>query len=412
MNPRPSLAVRLWAGLVVPFLLLSPGCGRPSGEGDGRVKRSGARLAPDHLFSGPGEVEVLEVQCRLRPEFVGSEVSGHETPEAQARRAKRVARATLASRIWIHPERLVWELPTFGRPASKAYRMHLVLKPASEVAALVDHGGRRYWADRPAQLAAWLEGALRPLAALSHVEVLSRVRADVPAGLRGGGYDEQHLGHVQARLVLASPPGRRPAGPQYDVEAWSLTSAALPPLGNELLWDLALLPFAQTVGSRPLALLRPPAAWPVYVGLTVKREGERLSAPAPRWFLVLDVASGRRRKVPSEILRLPPPGFQRMFGPVTYRDGHALSSTPVEPPRERQKGEPRSGTLALKNPGGHFALVYADAVPAAFVGPRSRYALGTLAPGYYRLAAFSLFGTTRFGPRDLYVPGGLTLGAD
>ena len=402
---------RLPIALLALLGALPAGCGRrEAGDVEGRSRRAGSRLAPDSRFTQDREVEVFEIPCTSRPEFVGSEVSGFETPAAAQKRSKRVARSALTSRLWLHPERLVWELPVLGGASASSHRWYLVMQPDSEVAALVHHGQRRYWADRPSQLAAWIEGSLRPLAPLERVEVLSRVRTDIPPGLAGAGYDAQRLERVHARLVPAADRGRRRSEVQHDVEAWSLRSPGLPKEGHALLWDFVLLPFADSVGTRRLAPLRSSASWPVFVGHGMSRPSEVLSAPAPRFFLALDLTGGRRRKVAADLLRLPPPGYQRMFGPITHQEGILLAPATAEPARERHKGDPRAGALQIKNPEPRLALVYADAQLVALVGPRARFSLGTLAPGYYRISAFGLFGTHRFGPRDLYVPGPVTLG--
>lgn len=398
-------------GILALCLALPSGCGRREGSDvEGRARRAGTRLAPDSRFTQDKEVEVFEIPVTARPDFGSGEVSGFETPAAALQRAKRVARSTLTSRLWLHPERLVWELPVLGGATTSMHRWYLVMKPASEVAALVHHGQRRYWADRPAQLAAWIEGSLRPLAPLERVEVLSRVRTDLPPGLAGAGYDAQRLQRVHARLVPAADRGRRRSEVQHDVEAWSLRSPALPREGQALLWDFVLLPFADAVGTPRLAPIRSTSSWPVLVGHGMSRPAEVLSAPAPRFFLSLDLTGARRRKVAADLLRLPPPGYQRMFGPVTHREGQVLAPATADPSRERQKGDPRAGALLVRNPEPRLALVYADAQLVALVGPRARFSLGTLTPGYYRIAAFGLFGTHRFGPRDLYVPGTVTLG--
>lgn len=398
-------------GILVALLLLPAGCGRqPAGDPEGRAGRPKSRLAPDHRFTQDREVEVFEIPCTARPEFAHGEVSGFETPAAAQRRSKRVARSTLGSRLWLHPERLVWELPVLGGAAASAHRWYLVMKPASDVAALVHHGQRRYWADRPAQIAAWIEGSLRPLPPLERVEILSRVRTEIPPGLAGAGYDVQRLQRTHARLVPAADRGRRRSSLQHDVEAWSLRSPALPREGHGLLWDFVLLPFVDEVGTKRLAPIRSTESWPVFVGHGLSRRAEALSAPAPRFYLALDLTGGRHRKVAADLLRLPPPGYQRMFGPVTHQEGHLLAPAAAEPARERQKGDPRDGALLVRNPEPRLALVYADAQLVAFVGPRARFSLGTLTPGYYRISAFGLFGTHRFGPRDLYVPGTVTLG--
>ncbi|MFH2006377.1 MAG: hypothetical protein ABI333_07315, partial [bacterium] len=135
--------------------------------------------------------------------------------------------------------------------------------------------------------------------------------------------------------------------------------------------------------------------------------------PAPWLQLSLDLGSRKRRSVSPSLLRLPPePGYQRMYGPLTFKEGRQLFRQPQAKQWKRQKGDPRKGTLQVKNPGGRVSLVYGDGVLLGLVGPRSRFALGTSEPGYFRVTARSLFGTNVWGPRDLYIPGNVTFGTE
>ena len=56
--------------------------------------------------------------------------------------------------------------------------------------------------------------------------------------------------------------------------------------------------------------------------------------------------------------------------------------------------------------------VYADGVLIGWTGPRPTHTLRTGESGYYRISPRSLFGTTLWGPRDLYVPGEVRLGQE
>jgi len=412
MRRSNSLRIRPLCAILACGLSLGSdaGCRRPDGS-----KKSGAdkgqRLVPDTLFKGTKPVTVWEIPCRHELVFDGAEISGHEPPGAALQRKRWVRRSALLSRLLVHPKRLVWVLPTRATPRGTAEPLHLVLQPRSNIVAMVSHGRKRYWADTPDQVAAWIEGALRPVSPIDRLELLAQ-RVEGARVDPGESRVRPPTHVIRGLLVLSNRgSGRRRKGLRYELESRALASSALdgPGQGQPLIWDLALLPFLKATGAKSLAPLRGKQHWPLRIRLRVAHTTPR-NLPAPWLQLSLDLSARKRRSVSPKLLRLPPePGYRRMFGPLTYKEGRQLFRQPKAKQFKRQKGDPRKGSLRVRNPRGRVALVYADGVLLGLVGPRSRFAFGTTEPGYFRVTTHSLFGTDVWGPQDLYVPGNVTL---
>ncbi len=398
--------VLLTLSVLVP-VLLSGGC-RGSGGTSGKRSSKDQKLVPDKRFGTTSSVRVWEVGVHHSLVFTSREISGEETPEARRLRTVWVQRSRLQSRLLLHPRRLVWILPTRATPGGSADELHLILKPNSNVAALVSHKRKVYWADSPAQVAAWMEGALKPSAPLSRLEVLAQRTEGARSAPTGTGI--QHSKHIlNGLLVPRTSPGAQ-AGARYNLRSRAVDATAFggPRQGQSLLWDFALLPLVVTTSGSSLATLRGQQRWPLRVDLRLART----EPPGAPWLrLNLRLAERKRRHVASRLLRLPPgPGYRRMFGPLTFAKGRQLQQRTVKTPRKRHKGDPRNPTLVVRNNTRRTAYLYADGVLLGWTGPRQTHTLRTGEPGYYRITARSLFGTTLWGPKDLYVPGEVSLG--
>ncbi|MFH2005923.1 MAG: hypothetical protein ABI333_04960, partial [bacterium] len=269
MRPINSLRIGPCAILACGLLLHSDGgCRRP----DRSHKRSAdkdQRLVQDTLFQGTKPVPVWEIPCRQELVFNGAEISGQELREAAQQRRRWVRRSALLSRLLVHPKRLVWELPVRATPRGTLEPLHLVLQPRSNIVAVVSHSRKRYWADTPAQVAAWIEGALRPEPPLTRIEVLARSIE----GSRGtpGATGARPPTRLIRGLLELDPRGsrRRRQGNRYDLESRALAPSALggPGQGQPLLWDFALLPFLTATGDKSLATLRGRQHWPLQIRL-------------------------------------------------------------------------------------------------------------------------------------------------
>jgi hypothetical protein len=403
---RLDATILLWA---LP-LLLAAGCRRSATPGDRRESRQ--HLVADKRFAGDARVAVWEIPGQRSLVFPGSEISGEEPPEQARLRAAWVGRSALHSRVLLHPRRLVWILPPRVLPGGEADVLHLVLKPESNIAALVSHKRKVYWADSPAQLAAWVEGCLKPGPAVQRIELLAQ-SAEGPH-TPSGGPDVAHTVHrLQGLLVPRAEGSATGAKLRYNLRTRAVEASTYggPTQGQSLLWDLALLPFVTVTSAKALAPLRARQRWPRQVDLRPARTGPGGPSGAPWLRLSFRLGERKRRQVASHLLRLPPgPGYRRMFGPLTFSKGHQLQRRPVPRAYKRRRGDPRKPHLELTNRGPRVAYVYADGVLLGWVGPRQATLLSTGESGYYRITARSLFGTTLWGPRDLYVPGAVRLG--
>lgn len=383
------------------------GCRGP-GSGKRRAAK-GQRLAPDKLFAGTKPVALWEITSHHSLVFTGRDISGEEGPEQQRLRAVWVQRSSMTSRLLLHPKRLVWILSTRAMPGGEQDELHLILKPEANVAAVVSHKRKVYWADTPAQVAAWVEGALRPSPTLARLEVLAQSTEGPRSPSAGSG--SQHAIHtVRGLLVPLATGGRQSKPPRYNLRSRAVDASAFggPNQGQSLLWDMALLPLLAATSGKSLAALRGQQRWPLQVDLRMART----EPPGAPWLrLTLGIGSRKRRHVAPRLLRLPPgQGYRRMFGPLTYAKGRQLQTRPVSKPYKRRKGDPRNATLVVKNTTTRTAYVYADGVLLGWTGPRQTHTLRTGEPGYHRVTVRSLFGTAHWGPKDLYIPGEIRLG--
>jgi len=388
--------------------LLAGGCRRPGGARD-RQPAKGQRLVPDKRFASAEPVAVWEIPCHHSLVFTGREISGEEGPDQERLRRVWVRRSSMPSRLLLHPKRLVWVLPSRATPGGEEDELHLILKPDANVAALVSHKRKVYRATNPAQVAAWVEGSLKPSPTLARLEVLGQTTKGPRSPPVGPGF--LHTVHTLRGLVVPQAlPDKRVEPTRYNLRSLAVDAAAFggPGQGQSLLWDFALMPMVDTTSARSLATLRGKQRWPLRVDL----RPARTEPPGAPWMrLTLDLGSRKRRHVASRLLRLPPgPGYRRMFGPLTYAKGRQVQRRPVDKPYKRRKGDPRQPTLVVQNTTTRAAFVYADGVLLGWIGPRQTHTLRTGEPGYYRVTTRSLFGTTLWGPRDLYVPGEVRLG--
>ncbi len=388
------------------LLVLLGGCERPTG-GRKRDSRSSARLANDKLFGTDRLVSLWEMPLRQELIFPAGEISGEELPEARRYRRPWVRRSALGGHLLLHPKRLVWVLPGQVTPGGHDDDLHLVLKPSSNLAALVSHRRKVFWADTPAQVAAWMEGAMGPGSMPRRLEVL----AQDPDGVKGA--EKGAMGslprHTFAGLLVSEPAGAGGKPRRTSLAATSSEAVAHGGggQGQALLWDLALVSFLRVTSSDLLAPLRRRHRWPLTVDL---RPADTSSASSPWLRVTFLLQERRRRKVPSRLLCIPPgPGYRRLFGPLTFAKGRQLLHPKPPHPLKRRKGDPRRPTLLVHNHTHRASFVYADGVLLGWVGPAQTFTLRPGEPGYYRVTARSLFGTTHWGPRDLYVPGEIHL---
>lgn len=396
--------------------MLGSACRRPDGDHGRQAAGSHTQpLTPDTAFGEQKQLRVLEIVYRHAIRLPGGEIAGWESQEVTALRRRWQERHVITSRILLHPRqpyRLAWQLPAQATPTGSGHRLMLVLQPASNLAALVDHRRRQFRADTPARVAAWLEGVLRPAPVATRLEVFSRVLRPVPGNpAELAGLPPDLLRRIHGLLVPPSRAGHKPPGQRYAVTAWSLDGNAISSGGQSLLWDLALLPLIDRTGSDVLAPLGRGRNWPLRVGLARIPGAARAGHQPPERWLSLDLLGRRERTVRATLLRLPPPGYKRVFGPLVHKDGRVLFPGQAKGLRARRVGEPRKGALTVHNPQDRALFVYADGVLLGCVGPRARTRFSTLPPGYYRIVALSLLGTTGAGPVDLYVPGKITLKA-
>ncbi len=387
---------RLWVLVALP-VLVSTGCRRPSERRSSGRRSAPSHLAPDTRFGKERPVRVWEIPLRRDVTLARPLVSTHEPPAVQKLREQLARHAVLQSRLLLQRQRLVWELPELAMPGGGAEPLHLVLKPNANVAVLVNHKQKRYRADTPAHLAAWLEGALKPLGTVQRLEVL---------GDRATGPDHHEL---HALLVLrAEKPGARTHAIRYEIRVRS--SRCPPDVGKaaSLLWDFLFLPVISATGSPKLKALRRPGYWPEELRMAptdvTGHAGQR-----PWLRIQLRSEARRTRQVSSRLLRLPPTGYRREFGPLVFKHGRRLLHRPTRGLRPRRPGEPRTGPLRVQNPTRRTLLVNADGLLLGWVGPRAEAAWKVLPAGYYRFTAFSLFGMRLWGPRDHYVPGPIGL---
>jgi hypothetical protein len=390
------------------LMLLGYGC-RGSGDSKNRRPSESRSLVPDKLFATTNPVSVWEISVHHSLVFTSREISGEEGPEQQRLRKVWVRRSSLNSRILLHPKRLVWVLPARATPGGEPDELYLILKPDSNVAAVVDHKRKVYWADSPAQVAAWVEGALKPSPTLTRLEVLAE--STIPAQTPPKGPGLNPIVHrLRGLLVPHDVPGSRPGPLRYNLRSEGVEALAFggPGQGQSLLWDFALLPLMAATSAKSLATLRGQHRWPQRVDLRLART----DPPSAPWLrTTLGLKSRKRRHVAPRLLRLPPgPGYRRMFGPLTYAKGRQLPRRTVKKPYKRRKGDPRQPALVVQNTTTRTAYLYADGVLLGWAGPRQTHTLHTGESGYYRITARSLFGTAVWGPRDLYVPGEVTLG--
>jgi len=392
---------------LVGLTLLAEGCRRPGGSANRRAD-TGQLLIPDKHFAGTKPVAVWEIPVERTLVFTGREISGEEGPEQQRLRHAWVQRSSLRSRLLLHPKRLVWILPSRAMPGGDEDELHLILKPEANVAVLVSHKRKVYWADSPAQLAAWVEGTLKPSPTLARLEVLAQSSEGPRSPLAASG--SQHTVHRLRGLLVPRTAGGTPSKTlRYNLRSRAVDASAVggPGQGQSLLWDFALLPLLAATSAKSLAALRGPERWPRQVELRLAR----IDPPGAPWLrLTLRLDSRKRRHVAPRLLRLPPaPGYRRMFGPLTYARGRQLQRRPVLKSYKRRKGDPRHPTLVVQNTTPRTAYVYADGVLLGWTGPRQTHTLRTGESGYHRVTVRSLFGTALWGPRDLYVPGEIRL---
>jgi hypothetical protein len=356
-----------------------------------------AKLAADTTFAEDRPVRVWEVTLRHQLRLRAPTVSDHEPPAVRKLRRQLQRSATLESRLLLHPRRLVWVLPEGAVPGGAAEPLHLVLKPGANVSVLVNHKQRRFRAGTPARLGAWIEGTLKPPGHVARLEVLAE------RSLTG---DRRRL---RGLLVLTREDGRqRERAPRYVLRSRSRPRPAEVGKAGALIWDFFLLPMIQATGAPALSRLRARQHWPRYLELAPST-GAPQTLHAPRLRLRLLAGSRRTRQVPARLLRLPPKGYRREFGPLVYKPGRRLLHRPTRGLRPRREGEARSGPVEVTNRFHRAMLVYADGLLIGWVGPRSEASFKVLPAGYYRFSAHSLLGTRRWGPRDAYLPGPLTL---
>ncbi len=423
---RPTLSPILLGVLLL--MLPGGGCRQSGGSGNRRAAKA-RKLVPDKVFAAPGTVAVWEIPVHRSLVFTSREISGEESPEQKRLRSAWVGRSSLTSRILLHPKRLVWVLPARAMPGGEPDELYLILKPDANVAAVVNHKRKVYWADSPAQIAAWVEGALKPNPTLSRLEVLAQttvppaappaaapaapptVPPTAPPTAPPTGPGLARTVHVvRGLLVPRDPSGTRAKSLRYNLRSRGVDASAFggPGQGQSLLWDFSLLPLVAATSGKSLAPLRGNQRWPLRVDL----RPARTDPPTAPWLrMTLHLKSRKRRHVAPRLLRLPPgPGYRRMFGPLTYAKGRQLQRRPMKKPYKRRKGDPREPSLVIQNTTTRTAYIYADGVLLGWTGPRQTHSLRTGETGYFRVTARSLFGTALWGPKDLDVPGEVRLG--
>lgn len=402
----PDLAGAARIALVVMFggaCLLGPGCRRSDERPAGRSAE--AILPPDTTFPGDQPVPVHEVSLRQEILLPESPTVGEEPAVIRTFRRQLASRSALESRILLHPLRAVWELPESAMPGGAADPLYLVMRPRNGKLALVSHRRRRYRAGSPARLAAWIEGSLRASGPLVRLEVLGR--REEPAGADGRpARRELHLLAV-IRVSQASGP---PMELRRRILVISEESPASLRAQAALLWDALLLPLLPTTSAPVLEPLRAGGHWPRRLEI-LPTQPEPGDVAGVGWKITLDPAAGRVREVPRLWLRLPPERYEPEFGPLLFRPARRLLHRSTRGLRDRVKGEPDNEPISLRNVGDRTLYVYADGLLLGWVGPRGEARWKILPPGYYRVAAHSLFGTELWGPKDVFLPGPIILKA-
>lgn len=402
-SPRTLATAARLARVTMAAVLLAPSCQRSEERSGAGARPVEPGLPADTAFLGDQPVPAWEVLLRQETVWPDSATMGEEPAPIRELRRQLARRSVLESRLLLHAQRAAWELPEQALPGGAADLLYLVMRPRSEQLALVSHRRKRYRAGSPARLAAWLEGALRPTPPLIRFEVLART--DERTGLDGRpARRELHL-----LAVLKSQGGD---GPPVELRRRVLVSSeeSPPHLRSQaaFLWDAVFLPYLGGTSLPLLDLLREGGHWPRQVEIlpTQVQHGGMAGAG---WRISLDPAAGRARQVPRLWLRLPPERYEQEFGPILFRPSRRLLHRSTRGLRDKGQGEPTSEPLAVRNSGTRTLYVYADGLLLGWVGPRQEAHWKVLPPGYYRMAAHSLFGTELWGPQDSYVPGPVSL---
>jgi hypothetical protein len=349
-------------------------------------------------------VTLWEVSLRQEILLPDSATIGEEPEAVSVLRRQLARRSALVSLLLSHPHRLVWELPEPALPGGAADPHYLVLRPRSESLVLVSHRRKRYRAGSPGRLAAWLEGSLRPWPPLVRLEVMGR--RDVPAGLDGrpARRELNLLAVMRSRPEDGAPPRRRVVVQSEECPAHLRAQAAL-------LWDAIFLPYLEGTSQPVLELLRSGGHWPRQVDFLPTQDMPGGEAGAGLR-VTMDPAAGRSRQVPRLWLRMPPERYEPEFGPILFGPERRLLHRSTRGLREKVPGEKGGLPLALRNTGNRTMYFYADGLLLGWVGPRGEAQWKILPPGYYRMAAHSLFGTELWGPKDMYQPGPASISAN
>ena len=220
----------------------------------------------------------------------------------------------------------------------------------------------------------------------------------VPAGLTAN--------TLTARLSLSYFPDRKAHKPVPMVQT---ISVALPDDASRLPWYpptlLLALPLLQGAGlpaleSLAFAMGRPPLSWAVTTAnqarprqaqpTVVTRVFDQGYVRVPR----CDLAQHRKDyRDARTLLRPQGQGLQR------------LRSTELGGLRGTRAG----GPLRVTNRSSSTAMIHVDGALLGWVAPGGKMSFSGLPAGYYRVYARSPLGIRAWGPRDIYVPGPLSL---
>ncbi|MEK6608639.1 MAG: hypothetical protein AABZ30_13345 [Myxococcota bacterium] len=184
-------------------------------------------------------------------------------------------------------------------------------------------------------------------------------------------------------------------------QVWFANLAPAEAAQARLVMDLVGLTFLADGARR--ALHRPDAARGLPLRWRVAVRSERLAASATP-VLEGEVVAIDRRSVPRSSFALA--GSTAAVAPLPPRltDRALLARlralrVPAEAP----------GPLRVRNRTSWRLFALADGAVVGRVEPNSEATIDGLAPGYYRFYARTLYGSFHAGPRDLYVPGVITI---
>lgn len=225
------------------------------------------------------------------------------------------------------------------------------------------------------------------------------VKLPVPAGLA--------TSTLTARVSLSYFPDRKAHRPVPMVQT---ISVALPDDASRLPWYPPTLLLA-------LPLLQSPAGLPALESLAFA-----MGRPPLSWSITTADQSRPREAQPTVVTQVFDQGYVRVprcelaQHRKDYRDARTLLHPPAQGLQRFKatdlaglRGTRAAGPLQVTNHSASTAYVYVDGALLGWVAPGAKTSFTSLPAGYYRLYARSPLGVRAWGPRDVHVPGPLTL---